>query len=162
MPVLNVKRTRNGKGIFTTKSFKSGQIICEIRGNLIRAEKEMELWKTNPKKAENMFRYCPTRYLSPEGELGDYSNHSCNPNAGVIKKQGRLFWVAIRNINKDEEILIDYSTILGADDIWTMKCNCGEKECRKIIKRIDKIPKKVFIRYKKLGIIPKYILKTMK
>jgi len=159
---LIIKMARNGKGIFAAKAFKQGEIIETISGKLVHHERASKLWDENARKAENLFRYCGTRYLSPEGELGDYSNHSCNPNSGVIKNKGKLFWIAINDIKRGQETLIDYSTIIGADDAWTMKCNCGEKECRKIIRSIDKLPKKILDRYLKLGIIPRYILNTMK
>lgn len=159
---LTIRRARNGKGIFAAKSFKREETIETINGKLIRHEKAMKFWNEDIKKAENLFRYCGTRYLSPEGELGDYSNHSCNPNAGVIKNKGKLFWIAIDEIKRGQEVLIDYSTIIGADDAWTMRCNCGEKKCRKIVKSVDKLPRKTFNRYLELGIIPKYILSTIK
>ena len=29
------------------------------------------------------------------------------------------------------------------EDSWTMKCGCGEKNCRKIVKEFDKLSKKI-------------------
>jgi hypothetical protein len=49
-------------------------------------------------------------------------------------------------MKEGEEITIDYSTIEG-DPLWEMKCACGEKNCRKIIRSIHSMPKKQFERY---------------
>jgi SET domain-containing protein len=64
--------------------------------------------------------------------------------------------VAIKNIQKGEEITWDYSTTMKNDD-WTMMCQCGAKNCRKIIKEFKFLPKERKLFYQKTGIIPQYI-----
>ena len=64
-------------------------------------------------------------------EAGAYLNHSCEPNAGIRKTNQQLFLFAAKPIAAEKEIVIDYSTILGDDDIWTMRCNCGRSACRR-------------------------------
>jgi len=56
-----------------------------------------------------------------------FVNHSCEPNTYVKNAQD----IALRNIKKGEEITTDYS-INGVDE-WELKCNCGSKNCRKIV-----------------------------
>lgn len=85
-------------------------------------------------------------------------NHSCEPNSGVLKKNSKLFLIAISNIKIGDELLMDYSTILAPDDIWEMNCNCGSNKCRSVIKKFNKIPKRTKEEYISLGIVPKYIL----
>ena len=65
-----------------------------------------------------------------------FLNHSCEPNIGVTKmlndKQSYDF-IALRNINKGEEIRFDYETTeyeVGAFD----DCACGADSCRGTIK----------------------------
>jgi len=82
-------------------------------------------------------------------------NHSCNLNAG-IKNNVILF--AIKNIKKGEEIKFDYSTTVDEDD-WTMKCECHQKNCRKIIKDFKYLPKNTQKKYLKLGIVQRFIAK---
>ncbi len=48
--------------------------------------------------------------------------------------------VSIEVINGGDEITMDYSTIIGADDTWKMKCNCGQKSCRGVIGQFRAIP----------------------
>ncbi|GAI75942.1 unnamed protein product, partial [marine sediment metagenome] len=91
-------------------------------------------------------------------EPGKYVNHSCNPNVG-IKKDKKL--VAIKNIKKGEEIFWDYSTSMDEDN-WTMKCKCGNKDCRKIIKDFKYLPERTKNKYLKMGIVQKFIAKKFK
>jgi hypothetical protein len=90
--------------------------------------------------------------------MGEFINHSCEPNARVTKRNGTLYLVAISTIRSGEEIFFDYSTNLAADDIWMMKCRCDAPSCRKIIRAYTKLPPKLRQYYLKRGIIPRYIV----
>lgn len=65
--------------------------------------------------------------------------------------------MAIKDIEKGEEITWDYSTTMD-EDIWEMDCNCGSKKCRKRIRDFKYLPKEIKERYVKLGIVPDYNL----
>lgn len=106
---------------------------------------------------DNCFRISENYYLSPEGYIGVYQNHSCTPNARVEKRGKRLFVVALSPIRTDEEVLIDYSTITAGDDIWTMRCNCGQATCRGTIRTWTKLPRPLQQHYAQERILPKYI-----
>ena len=86
-------------------------------------------------------------------------NHSCEPNAGIRKINNQLFLFAARAIAAGKEIVIDYSTILADDDIWTMRCNCGRRTCRKKIRRFGSLPLELKRRYLRDGLVPKHIAK---
>ena len=58
-----------------------------------------------------------------------FVNHSCSPNVGLIDNG---VWVAIRNINRNEEICCDYGTFETSPG-WNMECACNSNNCRKII-----------------------------
>ncbi len=149
---LVVKETKNGNGVFTEKDFKANEIILKMKGKIISLEEETTL---NEHSKANTCRFSKTTYLSPEG-LGDFINHSCNPNA-YCKSNNGLYILAIDDISKGHEILIDYSTIMADDDEWTMKCNCGSINCRKIIKKFITLEKDLQNKYIKMGIVPDYI-----
>lgn len=157
---LDVRTVRNGKGIVALKAFARGATICEIRGRVVTGATVWRYWGREPRLAENCFRYDADHYINPEGEIGAYANHSCNPNAGVIKSGRRLLLKAIRKIAAGDEITHDYATLLGADDIWEMHCNCGESGCRKVVSNYRALPATVLRRYRRLGIIPRFILAT--
>lgn len=155
MKDIKIQKVRNGKGIVVQKNFKRDEVVFEVQGNIISCDVSTKLDK---KMRDNTYRYDRDYYLSPKGKAGDYLNHSCEPNAKVTKFKDKIFIRSIINIEKGNEVLIDYSTILARDDVWTMKCNCGEKKCRKIIRNIGDLPKDVFNKYVRLRLIPKYIL----
>jgi len=155
MKYLEVRDSSNGKGIFVLKGFISNEAIYEVRGQLISCNEDDEVEQSI---RDNTFRFDEEKYLSPQGELGDFQNHSCEPNAGVFKINKNLFIVAICDIEIGEEVLIDYSTILASDDVWEMKCHCGAKVCRKIIKQFRTLPQTIQDTYLLLNVVPPYIL----
>jgi uncharacterized protein len=150
-----VKRARNGKGLFARKNFKAGSVILLIKGKRYH-------WAVVKERGgvflDNCFRFGPETYLSPEGSLAEFVNHSCEPNSKIIKNNNQLYLVALVNIPKGGEIVFDYAGTLAADDIWTMKCNCGAKTCRGIVRKYTRLPKKLQQVYITNGVIPRYIL----
>lgn len=91
-------------------------------------------------------------------------NHSCNPNL-FIKNKNEL--VALRDINKEEEITYDYSTTMDDNQekieasgggLWTMKCKCQNKNCRKLIGQFKDLPKETQEFYIKNKFAPNFIL----
>jgi hypothetical protein len=68
---------------------------------------------------------------------------------------------ALKRIAVGREVTHDYSTQLGADDIWTMKCNCGERNCRQVIANVARLPAAVVSRYLRLKAIPEFIIATL-
>ncbi len=83
-----------------------------------------------------------------------YLNHSCEPSAGM---RGRIGIYALKDIRKGDEITVDYSTI-EPDSLWEMKCTCGAKRCRKIIRSVHFLPYTTYRRY--LPYIPTYFQKA--
>ena len=155
---ITITRVRNGRGIVAARAFRRGAAIVEIKGEIVTAGEVWRYWKIDPRLAENCFRYDEEHYLNPDGEIGQYANHSCNPNSGIVKKAGRLILKAIAPIGAGTEVTHDYSTLLGYDDSWTMRCNCGEPNCRRIVKNIGKLPATTLKTYGRLGIVPDFIL----
>ena len=153
---IEVKQSMIGQGVFALKDFSQEEIIFEVKGELITCNEDDDI---DERIRNNTFRFDEEYYLSPEGEMGDFLNHSCEPNSGVIKRFNKLFIKAIRDIKKGEEVCFDYSTILAPDDTWQMKCACGSKSCRKIIKKFNTLPKPLQEKYISLEIVPSYILK---
>ena len=159
-PFLTVRSVRNGRGVVAQKSFRRGAILCEITGKIVSGDTVWQYWKTDRRLGENCFRYDDDHYIDPEGTIGAFANHSCNPNAGIVKRGRRLLLKAIAPIAAGEEVTHDYSTLLGADDVWTLRCNCGEDICRGRVRNIARLPAATLRRYRRLGIVPKFILDT--
>ncbi len=152
---IAVKKSTIGKGIFVQKKFNAGQILFQIQGRVMHHTESEKIGGTF---TDNTYRFGSETYLSPQGYVGDYLNHSCEPNAGIIKIKNKLYLKSIQTISSSQEITIDYSTILGNDDIWTMRCKCGHAACRKIISKFGKLPSHIQQKYITLGVVPRYIL----
>jgi SET domain-containing protein len=159
MKHVDVAPARNGLGLFASKAFKPGQTILQIAGRVVH---HRVLWKRRGSTfSANCIRYGPQTYLDPGEHLGRYLNHSCEPNAAIGKLSNRIFVYAAEPIDRGDEIVFDYSTTIGDDDIWTMRCNCGEPGCRGRIKRFGSLPRALKERYLGDGLVPKYIIATL-
>jgi hypothetical protein len=153
-----VRSARNGDGLFATRRYRRGERILDVRGRIYH---HSVLWKRGGTFADNCYRFGPETYLDPGDNVGKYVNHSCAPNAAVAKWNNRLYLFAAEPISSGDEILFDYSTILGDDDIWTMRCNCGARHCRKRIRRFGSLPSAIKERYLADGLVPGFIVKTL-
>lgn len=138
----------HGEGVHTKKDYKKGDTLFIIKGTKkkwIVTNQEESLF------GPDWIGVSKTVWIDPVGHA-KYLNHSCNPNAGI---KGKVTVVALKDIKKGSEITIDYSTT-EIDTLWYMKCDCGEKNCRKTVRSIQSLPKEVFEKYSPY--IPKYFM----
>ena len=152
---LDIRKSRNGNGLFLKKDVVSNQKILKIEGDYFGVELEPTLSKET---IANSIRYSKEIYLDATNSYSKYLNHSCIPNSYLLKEEDNLFLVASDKINCGEELVMDYSTIIALDDFWTMHCNCGENNCRHKIGNWTTLPENIFKKYISDGIIPSYIL----
>lgn len=154
-----VAPTRNGCGLFATESVRPGETIIRVEGRIVDAG---VLWRRQGSTfSANCLRFGPETYLDPGDGACRFLNHSCEPNAGIQKADNRLFLFAAKRIGAGSEITIDYSTTIGDDDVWTMRCNCGRPRCRKTIRNFGSLPADVKRRYVTRGLVPGYIIRTL-
>jgi SET domain-containing protein len=83
-------------------------------------------------------------YVINVDERLTYINHSCSPNVILIKN---IEFVSLKEIGPEEEILIDYATVL-LDPDWKMTCNCQSPDCRKEITGFQFMPENFKMKYK--------------
>ncbi len=129
----------SGKGIMAGENISKGEHIQYIKGTpkklVIHNKKDSD---SNP----NWIGFAKNQWIDPDYP-NQFLNHSCEPNCGI---QGRVTMVALKSIKEGEEITIDYS-ITECDDMWEMKCTCGSKNCRKVVKSIQHLPESQFKKY---------------
>ncbi len=144
--IYTVTSKIHGLGIMAGEDIKKGEMIQPIKGKIkFLTVKSKEDSLSYP----DWIGIAKNQWIDPEKPF-KFINHSCNPNCGV---RGRVCITAIKNIKEGEEITIDYSIIEG-DELWEMQCNCGEKNCRKIIRSIKYLSPKIFQKY--LPYVPTY------
>jgi len=122
---LKAKRASAGLGLFTEEAIEKGGFIIEYYG------KSLTKKQSDEKGGKYMFEVSDNRVIdgSERGNIARYINHSCDPNAEVEIRKGRLFVFAKRDIKKDEEIVYDYGKEYFDDLIKPYGCRC--KKCRK-------------------------------
>jgi uncharacterized protein len=123
-----------GKGLFAIEPIRKGEIVC-IKGGYVLDRRTLHtvsavLGPAEIQIAEDLF-IGPLSEAEREGSM-IFSNHSCEPNISV---QGQIVFVALREIEAGEELTHDWATT--DDDTYEMECNCGSKNCRKVISGQD-------------------------
>jgi SET domain-containing protein len=155
---LIIKESRiGGKGSFAPEDIKKGTKILTFQGETIDLKELLRRIKSGEEKADNPLQIDDTKYL----DLNDnsiYINHSCNPNTAF---RGVADLVAIKDIEKEEEITFDYSSTVGKNVDWTMECNCGAYNCRKKIGNVLSIPREDLEKYYEEGGLQDYIRKQL-
>ncbi len=123
-PGLRVnKSTLDGLGVFADERIKKDEIIFEFKGEKVNISSRHSL----------QIDY--DVWLGPSGDVDDYINHSCDPNAYVEFKDGRLYLIALRDIEIGEEITFNYlTTEYDLNDNEVFICNCKSHNCYKVIK----------------------------
>ena len=139
--LIYVKETPNrGCGVFAARDIQKDEIIAEFKGPLVKIE-DME---GIPKEVwDHLFNIGVDEYVIVR-EPAARTNHSCDPNAGIIRD---VLLVAMRDIKKDEEITFDYSIITA--DNWKLECKCGSPRCRKVIGNYTDLPDELKRKYDK-------------
>jgi SET domain-containing protein len=148
----------SGKGTFATTTIKKGNLIFALRGI-----------STNTK---NLSSACAKAGIDTgdtiqigidEHLVVDHKskiiNHSCEPNA-CLRQRCDLY--ALRDIKPDEEITFDYATSVGVNDPWTLRCNCGSKNCRKLLGNVLSLPEEMLNEYIKLDAFTNFIKDQLK
>jgi uncharacterized protein len=160
---FKTSNSRFGKGCFADQAIVKGETICFFEGETICWEEFHKRYIEDRIRLDDPLQISETQYI----ELYIpyiYFNHSCNPNSGF---RGKNELIALKKIMPGEEIYYDYSSVSWDDrwtktyGAWTMKCECGEKNCRKVIgdfPTISNLQKKKYIR---LGVIPSFILEKI-
>lgn len=102
--------TLSGRGVFAAQDIEAGEVIEEAPILEIPEDQVEDLMKTD---LLNYFFGSGNGFESPAIILGFGSlyNHSYKPNAKFVKKLNEkvLRFVAIADIKKDQEILINYN-----------------------------------------------------
>ncbi|MDD5148045.1 MAG: HD domain-containing protein [Candidatus ainarchaeum sp.] len=127
-----VKKSKiHGKGVFAARNFKKGMVVLKWdTSHELTAEQVAGL----PEKEKKFVPFVNGKYFliqPPER----FVNHSCDANTYA----GNFCDIAKRDIGKGEEITSNYSETSG--EYEKMKCNCGSKNCRRIIKAYSQIEK---------------------
>jgi len=146
-PKLATRRfgTHKGMGVIAETKIKRGEILSLFGGYVMSIEAFHQL----PAAVQEFpYHIAENLLFGPleRGQLsvGDYYNHSCQPNAGF---RDSITLVSMRTIQPGEEVTFDYCMCMTST-ILTLKCACGGGRCRKIIRGSDWKTPELQARYK--------------
>ncbi|HVA96473.1 MAG TPA: SET domain-containing protein-lysine N-methyltransferase [Candidatus Acidoferrales bacterium] len=134
-----------GVGIIALKDFEKGETLFPLEGTIIKVKDTRELDHDVLDHAVPIDIVNGNYVLVGQPSLSNYFNHSCSPNAGF--RDDKEF-VAIRDIKKGEELVIDYA--FCDIDGFTMACHCGSSNCRKEVvpfEKLDSTTQKKYLPY---------------
>lgn len=132
-PDTYVKQTPTGLGVFAKRKFLKGEILW------ITDEFDLKIPHHIFQKlpAEVQAKFNVYGYLDIQDRVvvawdeGKYVNHSCAPNSTSLLQFDNVS-IAMRTIEKDEQITEDYYCYYGHFE--SFGCKCGAKNCRSVIK----------------------------
>jgi hypothetical protein len=148
LPDLLVGESRTGKGVFAGRAFKGEDPVFAWQDKLVLRE------HLEP-GAVGIVQVGPGLFL-PHDPIGDFFNHSCDPNTALIAAEGKVQLRAIQDIPGLQEITFDYSITADGEGL-DMDCLCGTLGCRVKIGDWKNLPVSVRARYIALGIVPEHI-----
>lgn len=156
---------KKGLGLFASERIYEGEPIHVMSSEFPKHNiSDIQVW--NRKEIDAFLEYAfqideKNYYGDPTNLIPDASflmNHSCDPNSWYVDDSTI---VASRVISPNEEITMDYGTIMypqGLED-HVINCKCGAINCRTVITKEDCLLSEFQERYKGhlLSFISKYI-----
>ena len=123
------KKTIEGKGIglFAIQKILKDEVVS-ISGGIIIESKE---WHNFKEKYGDYAYFIDKNFLiaplNPQDPSDDWRmNHCCHPNCGV---KGQIIFVAMRDIEKGEELTFDYA-MTESDPDYQVELKCDKQNCR--------------------------------
>ncbi len=116
---VSIQTTPVGKGVFASRSFRKGQVVGLITGNVFSDTEYGSSYCIDLGNHRSLEPIEPFRFL----------NHSCEPNCQMFTvndEDESLQLCALRTIRPGEQLLIDYAW--PADS--AIECLCGTHSCR--------------------------------
>lgn len=134
------KSSLHGIGLFARESIARDEPIAVKGGYIMTTERWAEL---EPKVGFAAEVHVAAGLVIAPRSADEYEgsmmhlNHACEPNVGV---EGQVVFVALRDIDPGEELVLDYAMMDDHDE--TMACRCESPSCRKTVTGKDwQIPK---------------------
>jgi SET domain-containing protein len=124
---VDVKQSRiDGQGAFAAEPIPARRKIGEIRGEAIsvrvarqraRQQQRIMIVELSERRAID---------ASKSADPLRFTNHSCQPNAVLRIRQGRVEFYAMRNVATGEEITVNYGE---THHDGQLACRCGAPGC---------------------------------
>jgi SET domain-containing protein len=121
-------------GVYAEEFIPAGRKVIEYTGERISRRETKR--RSELSKFTYLFTLDP--YWTIDGAAGgsgaEYVNHSCEPNLVSRIVRGHILYVALRDIQRGEELTIDYRF---DKDVEKVICRCGSAQCRGTINLLE-------------------------
>jgi len=137
-PSLEAREGPFGCGLYANERVQKNETLVVWTGRILSAEEALPIMDTEDRHyilqvGEGFYQVPFGKYREP----ADWTNHSCDPNAGFGKKSP-IILSAMRDIEVNEQILFDYGMCETDPRLWEpMECQCNTQYCRKWITTDD-------------------------
>lgn len=126
MRVIVRSSSIHAAGVFALERIPGGTRVLEYTGERMAHEAADELYKERP--YTYLFGFGDGSHVIDGYGMAMYVNHCCDPNCETEEDEdGRVWIVAMRNIEPGEELTYDYFLYDGEGNA---SCTCGAKKCR--------------------------------
>jgi len=124
---VNVQPSRiDGQGAFAAEPIPARRKIGEIRGEAISVREA----RRRAKGVERIMivELSETRAIDASQSIDPlrFTNHSCQPNAVLRIRQGRVEFYAMRDVRVGEELTVNYGE---THHEGRLRCRCGAAGC---------------------------------
>ena len=115
----------HSKGCYTSVPIAEGTFIVEYTGERITNDEADERYEN--REDTYLFGLEDDQHVIDGDGVAAFINHSCDPNCESDEVDGRVWIVALRDIQAGEELTYDYCLYDGDDE---SPCSCGARNCR--------------------------------
>jgi uncharacterized protein len=112
-------------GCYTTRLIPKRTTIIEYVGDYLTCEQADDLYEDFPNTY--LFGLDGGKRIIDGYGVAAFVNHSCQPNCETDQIRGKMWVIALRDIEAGEELTYDYNLYDGEDDA---PCLCGSGRCR--------------------------------
>jgi SET domain-containing protein len=124
---VRVQRSRiDGYGVFAAEAIPAHRKIGEIRGETISVAEARR--RAEGRERIMIVEISARRAIDASASQDPmrFTNHSCQPNARLTIRDGRVEFYALRAIDTGEEITVNYGP---THHEGTLACRCGAPGC---------------------------------
>jgi SET domain-containing protein len=116
----------DGQGAFAGEDIPARRKIGEIRGESISVREARR--RARGAARIMIVELSERRAIDASASLDPlrYTNHSCQPNAVLRIRQGRVELYAMRDVRRGEELTVDYGP---THHDGKLRCRCGAARC---------------------------------
>ena len=123
---LIIRQSRiHSYGCYTTRPIRKGTLIIEYVGEYLTYEQADDLYDDFP--STYLFGLDGGKRIIDGYGVACFVNHSCKPNCETDQIRGKMWIIALRDIEAGEELTYDYNLFDGED---RAPCLCGARRCR--------------------------------